>query len=108
MKITQLDINVVGLQHRAPFELYQQMIPSKIQQTKKLMQALSMDKSERYIVYEPQKGMDHKEGSFLTGVSMEIDDSQVPADMEAIHVSGDYATYRTIFIPSRMREFYSR
>lgn len=108
MKITQLDVKVIGIKHTAPFETYSLIIPGKVQQTMQRMQELGMDKSERYIIYEPKKGEHHEEGIFLTGVAMENGDEQVPTDMEIVHSSGDYAVLETIFDPMQMGEFYTQ
>ena len=54
MHIKQMDVKVIGIKHAAPFALYPQIIPGKVQQTMQRMQELGMDRSERYIVYVPK------------------------------------------------------
>lgn len=108
MKITKLDVKIIGIKHTASFETYPQIIPHKVQQTKKRMQELGMDRSERYIIYEPKKGSNHDDGFFIIGVAVENEDKQVTPDMEKVHLLGSYAVLETTFDPSRMGEFYTQ
>jgi len=88
--------------------MYPQIIPEKVQQSKLRMRELDMDKSERYIIYEPKKGEHHEDGFFITGVATESCNEQVPTDMELFHLTGCYAVLESIFDSSKMGEFYTQ
>ncbi|MBS4209930.1 GyrI-like domain-containing protein [Bacillus sp. FJAT-50079] len=107
MKITHLNLKVIGQKHTAPFKSYSHIFPEKVEQTKQRMQELGIDKNQRYIIYEPQKHEKHETGFFYTGVSVDNDNVQVPNDMDLIHLYGKYAVLETIFDASRMGEYYT-
>lgn len=108
MRIAHLDVKVAGIKHTASFDMYPQIISGKVEQTKQRMRELGMDKSERYIIYEPKRGPDHEHGFFMTGVAVEDGVGEIPVDMELIHLRGSYAVLETMFDPSRMGEYYDQ
>lgn len=107
-KIVQVDFQIIGIKHVAPFADYPAIIPEKVEQMIEREKELSDVTTKRVIVYEPKEDAYHETGFFYTGVIVKEKNDVVPADMEAMHLSGEYAVLETVFDPRRMGEYYTK
>ncbi|MFO1442390.1 GyrI-like domain-containing protein [Bacillus sp. Bva_UNVM-123] len=108
MKLEKVDFQIIGIKHTANFAEYPTIIPDKVQQMQRRENELSNVTTKRVIVYEPKKDRHHDTGYFYTGVIVKEENKNIPDDMEALHLAGEYAVLETIFDGNRMGEFYTK